>query len=323
MRHHSFGKVRIPTPEAIVKISRTKDWHVHDTPQKHLPVLLNEVIKIARETEKPITRFLDGTFGRGGHFRALLKEFPEATAVGIDRDLDAIEFGKKEFAEELAKNKIQFIRSNYVDVGSLDLGLFDLILLDLGVSSPQLEAGERGFSFYNDGPLDMRMDQRDSLTAAQVVNESSAEELEEIFRKFGEIFKPSRVVNAIVKDRYDKKFTSTKQLADLIARVDGWARKGHHPATRYFMALRIFVNRELDDLQPALEALVQKLSPKGRILVITFHSTEDRIVKYAFKAFEETYGSIVNKKVIKPTWDEQKINPRSRSAQLRAFTRGT
>ncbi|HEX4924298.1 MAG TPA: 16S rRNA (cytosine(1402)-N(4))-methyltransferase RsmH [Bdellovibrionales bacterium] len=286
----------------------------------HIPVLLNQVLEMARGTQRPVMRFLDGTFGRGGHTRALLNEFPGSVAVGLDRDEAAIEYGKQNFAAELESGRLKLVRANYAEIAALGLGLFDLILLDLGVSSPQLETAERGFSFMHDGPLDMRMDRREPLTAADIVNEWDADDLAELFKTLGEIPRPQRVVNAIVNDRDENPFMTTKQLAGLIERVEGWSRKGHHPATRYFLALRLKVNHELEDVENVVEAMIDQLEDKGRLLIITFHSLEDRIVKYRMRELTSK-GLLINKKVVKPEWEEQKKNPRARSAQLRGFER--
>lgn len=312
--------------------------------QLHVPVLLSEVLEMARETKRPVTRFLDGTFGRGGHTRELLKEFSSAQAVALDRDADALAFGEQNFQDYISAGRLKLVRGNYAEASKLNLGLFDFILLDLGVSSPQLDEGHRGFSFYNDGPLDMRMDQRENLTAAQIVNEWDEETLTEIFKNLGEIQRPNRVVEAIVKDRKVQAFETTRQLASMIERVDGWRQKGQHPATRYFMALRMRVNHELEDVETALEGLVDLLNDQGRLAVITFHSLEDRIVKYKLRDLAGVRrsddgeddsenesssssvvvkGKLVNKKVIQPTWNEQKTNPRARSAKLRGFERNT
>ncbi len=160
---------------------------------------------------------------------------------------------------------------------------FDVILLDLGVSSPQLDEAERGFSFYHDGPLDMRMNQQLPHTAADIVNTWPEVELIELFTELGEIRRPQRVVRAIVNDRKEKPFSTTRDLSGLIERVEGWQRKGHHPATRYFLGLRMAVNNELSGLESCLPELMRSLTPNGRLIIITFHSLEDRIVKYAFK----------------------------------------
>lgn len=285
----------------------------------HKPVLLNEVIKFASEIE-PRT-ILDGTFGRGGHTRALLAACPSAEVFAIDQDAAAIEYGASELASE-ARLKLKHF--NFHRIGDFPLKPaegFDVILLDLGVSSPQLDEPARGFSFYHDGPLDMRMNQTADTTAADIVNSWSEVELLNLFTKYGEIRRPQRVVRAVVNDRKQTPFTTTRQLSSLIERVEGWQRKGHHPATRYFLALRMAVNDELTGLEACLPDLMRALSPRGRLLIITFHSLEDRIIKYAFRESPE-WGFPLVKKVITPSREEERGNPRARSAKLRIFQRG-
>ena len=166
----------------------------------------------------------------------------------------------------------------------------------------------------------MRMDHREGLTAAKIINESSEEDLIDIFHKYGEVFKPLRVVRAIIEDRREKPFETTEELSSLIARVDGWKRKGHHPATKYFLALRLVVNKELEQVEQVVPLLIDHLAQKGRLFVLTFHSLEDRIVKYIFKDHLHK-GRLVNKKVIQASWQDKKKNPRARSAKLRIFER--
>jgi 16S rRNA (cytosine1402-N4)-methyltransferase len=169
----------------------------------------------------------------------------------------------------------------------------------------------------------MRMDNSTGPTAADIIAEYSEDELNEVFKSLGEIQRPYRVTRAIVHDRNEKPFVTTRDLAGLIERVEGWHRKGHHPATQYFLALRLLVNRELEVVENSLEKLAHGLKSKGRLAVLTFHSLEDRIVKNKFKELAETMdaGSIVNKKVVQAEWNEAKENPRARSAKLRVFER--
>jgi 16S rRNA (cytosine1402-N4)-methyltransferase len=286
----------------------------------HQPVLLHEVMELIAEMPRPPRLMMDGTFGRGGHTRALLENYPEAKLVAFDRDAEAIAYGEAEFQKFVLEKRLRFVHKNFTQA-TKDDGPFDVILADLGVSSPQLDQGHRGFSFLHDGPLDMRMDVREKLTAAEIVNGWSAQELKRIFVEYGEVHRPDKAIQLIVKERQSKPFETTSQLADVIARADGWRKKGFHPATHYFMALRIEVNHELMDVEEALETLIQCLRPHGRLLVITFHSIEDRIAKYKLKSLLHL-GNLVNKKVVKPTWEEQKKNPRARSAKLRCFERG-
>lgn len=288
----------------------------------HKPVLLSEVVQFISEIHP--AWILDGTFGRGGHVRGLMESCPLARFVALDRDADAIEFAEREFSLEISEGRLSVRQMSFHEFARGTQGPgegFDAILLDLGVSSPQLDSPERGFSFYHDGPLDMRMDRNGGITAADIVNLWSEVELADLFIRYGEIRRPHRVVRALVHDRTDQPFTTTRQLAGLIERVEGWRRKGHHPATAYFLALRMAVNSELTGLESCLPDLMNALSPKGRLLVITFHSLEDRIVKYAFKKAVET-GYPLFKKVITPTRTEIASNPRARSAKLRVFQRG-
>lgn len=287
----------------------------------HKPVLLNEVRTILKETKRPIKRFFDGTFGRGGHSQMVLQEFDSSKVVAFDRDHEAIEYAKKNFNQFIESGRLEIYHSNFINIDDFQLENFDAGLLDLGVSSPQLDEAQRGFSFYGNGPLDMRMDQREKRTAANIINEWDEDDLIELFREYGEVRRPERVVSAICEVREQKMFSSTDELSELIAQKDGWRQKGRHPATQYFMALRLIVNQELEVAQNSLEPILKKINHRGRLLVITFHSLEDRIVKYKFKELTEAYGQLVNKKVIIPQWSEQKENPRSRSAKLRAFER--
>lgn len=306
----------------------------------HTPVLLHEVLEQAKATAadlgRPLRFGFDGTFGRGGHTSALLKDHSELMMVAFDQDAQAIEFGNQIFAKEIAENRLCLIRANFENLELAAEKLkaeegdepgFDFMLLDLGVSSPQLDIAERGFSFYHDGPLDMRMDDRIVLKAANIINEWSEQDLARIFIGHGEVERPFKVIRAILQDRVSKPFTSTKQLAQLIERVDGWVKKGFHPATQYFMALRLEVNRELDVVAKVMPAAVKRLSRGGRLAVITFHSLEDRIVKNFIRDVEDEaalgpdFGESVKRKPIVPRESEIKKNPRARSAKLRMFRR--
>jgi 16S rRNA (cytosine1402-N4)-methyltransferase len=296
--------------------------------QTHVPVFLQAVMQAFRGHKGEIVNAFDGTFGRGGHATAVLNEWPEVKMIAFDWDEEAIRFGQERLKEFTDSGRLRLVRANYTefkDQQSRDKSFpqkFDLMLLDLGVSSPQLDQAERGFSFYHDGPLDMRMDNRQDLTAAELVNSLEEQDLARLFIEYGEVQKPFRVVRAIVNDRKEKKpFETTKELANLIERVDGWHKKGSHPATRYFMALRLKVNEELDGLEQALPNLIAGLADGGILVVITFHSLEDRIVKHVFKDHLDV-GRLINKKVIIPSDEEIRLNPRARSAKLRAFEKG-
>lgn len=288
---------------------------------EHCPVLLQEVLAAfypSRTLKNP--RYFDGTFGRGGHYSAVKFTVPQMHSTVMDQDAAAVTFAKTRYQTEVEQGQLNVIHGNFSQFSDHNLKNFDMMLLDLGVSSPQLDQAERGFSFYNDGPLDMRMNQQQGLTAEMLVNTASEDELIRIFREYGEVYKPARVVRAIINDRKTKAFQSTHSLAGLIERVDGWQVKGHHPATKYFMALRLAVNSELEVVAEALPLMMKALNPGGRLAVISFHSLEDRIVKNIFRDNEEL-GRPVYRKVIVPTQEECDINPRSRSAKLRVFER--
>ncbi len=295
----------------------------------HVPVLLSDWLgmfapTIESQPEIPL-RYFDGTFGRGGHLKALLEKYPQISAVACDQDPEAVQYAKDHFAEWIAQGRLEIHHANFSDFTVERFGTFDLMLLDLGVSSPQLDQGTRGFSFYHDGPLDMRMNNSEGITAADIIRDYSEQELNDLFKNLGEIPRPYRVTKAIVYDRKEKPFLTTRDLAGLVERVEGWHRKGFHPATQFFMALRLEVNHELEVVENSLEKLVYGLKSKGRLAVLTFHSLEDRIVKNKFKELSETMdsGSIVNKKVIQAEWSEAKENPRARSAKLRVFEHAT
>lgn len=299
---------------------------------KHIPVLLNEVLLHLFDPENDRTstgmsprRFWDGTFGRGGHTRAAMEKNPGLNVLGTDRDQAALDYGAENFASEIQSSRLKLKHFNFHHFNSLsDLDEtegFDAILLDLGVSSPQLDEPERGFSFYHDGPLDMRMDRSQDFSAADIVNTWGERELIELFREGGEIFSPQRVVKEIIKRRESKPFETTMELSLLIERTFGWRQKGKHPATNFFLALRLEVNQEITELHGALSRILEHgLKTKGRLSVITFHSTEDRIVKNLFKSSGHL-GRNLTKKVIPPGREEILLNPRSRSAKLRVFQR--
>ena len=288
----------------------------------HIPVLLNEVIEsfeTLRNRDDLI--YFDGTYGRGGHFKEIVRTYRPRKCYLADQDSRAVESASKDWAREISENEVVVCAMNFAEFAeNVNEEKIDLILLDLGVSSPQLDQAERGFSFNKDGPLDMRMNQTLEMTAAKIINEFPEDELNELFKTYGEIYHSTRVVRAIVNDRVTKPFETTLQLAQMIERIDGWHKKGFHPATQYFMALRLVVNRELQVIETAIPRLINKLQDGGRISVITFHSLEDRLIKNLFKDSKE--GFLINKKVIVPSDEECKINPRARSAKLRIFQKG-
>ena len=289
------------------------------THYKHIPVLLSEILSLFPESFST-QNLLDCTFGRGGHSLAFLKKYPKLKILALDRDDEAIEYGKSLEVQ----NQIEFLKINFHDFPKQypQPETFDIILMDLGVSSPQLEKSERGFSFYQDGPLDMRMDRDQKLTAAHVVNSFSKKELEDLFCHYGEIKRPFAVVDTIFKERKKKKFETTKELVNVIQKYNSRGFSGRHPATPYFLALRMFVNQELEGLEESLPSFLPLLKTGAYFIVVTFHSLEDRIVKRAFKKMTlEGQGHLDHKKVIRPSSEERHLNPRSRSAKLRVFVK--
>lgn len=290
----------------------------------HKPVLLNEVLQLSQLGDGSAVIW-DATFGRGGHTREIFNKFPQATVVATDRDPEALAYGKEAFAEEIRTDRLKLLHLNFHDIEDLHpfqaLGLngFDFVLMDLGVSSPQLDDPARGFSFYHEGPLDMRMDPSHGQPAHEIINSWTEVGLQRLFSELGEVPRPHRVVKQILAQRREKPFSQTIELAQLIERVEGWRKRGRHPATQYFLALRLLVNDEINGLKASLPLILERaLKPGGRMAVITFHSLEDRIVKTIFKDRKDL-GTPVNKKVIIPSRTEILDNPRARSAKLRVF----
>ncbi|MDF1752797.1 MAG: 16S rRNA (cytosine(1402)-N(4))-methyltransferase RsmH [Verrucomicrobiales bacterium] len=265
----------------------------------HEPVLAREVLEALQPCEGK--QFYDGTLGGGGHTGLLLAN--GAHVIGSDQDLDAINY----VSEKLSDYGDSFLplHGNFSEMdrllGEVGIDTVDGILLDLGVSSHQLDEAERGFSFRNDGPLDMRMDQTQGQTAADIVNHADADELKRIFREYGEEHRAAKAATAIIEARAKKPFERTSELADVIASViPKMDRK--HPATRVFQALRIAVNDELGVLEVVLEKAVKMLGSGGVLAVITFHSLEDRIVKQFMRAKSEEFHD-------RPEWPEPRRNP--------------
>lgn len=296
-------------------------------PILHKPILAQEILDIFSEKEGPKDTFLDATFGRGGHTKKILDTFPNIQVTALDQDPEAVAYGIKEFSEYIKQNRLKIIKSNFSQSDFLkydnsdsapEYDTYDGILMDLGVSSPQLDTPSRGFSLYHEGPLDMRMDPTQGISAKEIINEWEERELADLFFQYGDVRKSFRVAKAIVTRRKEKPFETTLELADVIAKSLGWKKSGHHPATECFQALRIVVNNELNAAQEGIINLSQMLNEKGRLFVITFHSTEDRLVKRLLLSLGHI-GKPVFKKVIQPSKEEQKDNPRSRSAKLRVF----
>ncbi len=246
----------------------------------HIPVLLAECLTGLKI--KPEGIYIDGTFGRGGHSRAILAQLgPQGRLIGLDRDLSAVAVGEELAAADARFSIVHTPFSRLKDVAA-ELGILghvDGILLDIGVSSPQLDDGARGFSFDKDGPLDMRMDQSAEKSAATVIANYDEKQLAYIFKVYGEERFASKVARAIVKRRESAPFTTTRDLAAVIAAAIPGKPGPKHKATRCFQALRIEVNAELEELKQALDGALEVLAPGGRLCVISFHSLEDRIVK--------------------------------------------
>lgn len=307
----------------------------------HQPVLLEEALALLNCRSGGI--YVDGTVGGGGHARAILEgTSPDGLIVGIDRDDEALREASRVLAPFgprviLAKGSFADLRDILAAHG---IGPVQGILLDLGVSSHQLETAERGFSFSLEGPLDMRMDPSSGPSARDLIRSAREDELASIFREFGEERFARRIARAIIEHRRREPIENTVDLAALIARVvPGGAREERriHPATRVFQALRIAVNRELDHLERGLREGIETLTPGGRMAVISFHSLEDRLVKETFRSWEKTCtcppgipvctcrteakARVLTRKPLRPRPEETEANPRARSARLRAAAR--
>lgn len=305
----------------------------------HISVLLNECIESLNI--KPDGIYVDGTLGGAGHSYEICKRLTTGRLIGIDQDMNAINAATKRLEE--FKDKVTLVHSNFSNIKKVfeDLGIekADGFLLDIGVSSHQLDEAERGFSYMQDAPLDMRMDTSRSLSAYEVVNEYSEKELNDIIFEYGEERWAKRIAKFIVAERKVKPITTTYELVDVIKKaVPKGARKdGPHPAKRTFQAIRIEVNGELDVLKTAINDMTDLLNPKGRLAIITFHSLEDRIVKNEFRKQENpctcpiefpvcmcnkvSKGKVITRKPILPSEEELLENHRARSAKLRVFER--
>ncbi|HWW03467.1 MAG TPA: 16S rRNA (cytosine(1402)-N(4))-methyltransferase RsmH [Candidatus Acidoferrum sp.] len=301
----------------------------------HQPAMLAEVLEALRP--KAGGRYADGTIGGGGHAAAILTaSSPTGWLYGCDRDGAAIEAARRLLAGFAGRFELR--QANFSELPNwVPTASCDAVLLDLGVSSPQLDTAARGFSFQQDGPLDMRMDTRQPLTAAALVNTAGAEELGKLFWELGGERDARRFGRAVVRERERRPFETTRQLAELIERLAPRRGKKTHPATRVFQALRMAVNDELGSLQQGLAGALKLLRPGGRLAVITFHSLEDRVVKDFGRARARDYtftGGVdvpelreprapeltwVSRKAVKPGAGELAQNPRSRSAQLRVM----
>ena len=292
----------------------------------HLPVMVDEVVSLLNPKDEKI--YLDGTFGQGGYSSKILKK-ANCKILAIDRDHQS-----KQFAEELKKKFGQRFIFNVEKLSNINLLLkkykedhIDGIVLDLGISNTQLNNPLRGFSFSNDGPLDMRMDTTQKLTAEIVVNEFNEKDLSDIFYYYGDERNSRRIARSIIEFRKKKRINTTLLLSEIVKEIN--SGKFKHPATRVFQALRIYINEELRELEEILKLSLHILNNKSRIIVVAFHSLEDRLVKNFFKknvsekqinftSSKPKFGfKIITKKPLTPSFEEIKMNPRSRSAKLR------
>jgi len=281
-------------------------------------VLVAEVLDFLDGVD--VRLFLDATVGLGGHTRAVLDAHPEAKGIGIDRDVEMVRAARERLREY--GERVEVLHGAFADLDALlaekGAGELDAALFDLGVSSPQLDLPERGFSFRADGPLDMRMDRSRGETAADLVNRLPERDLGNLIYEYGEERSSRRVAAAIVAERRREPIRTTGRLAEIVRRaVRGRGRID--AATRTFQALRIAVNRELDQLPKGLAAATERLRPGGRLLVISFHSLEDRIVKNFVRA--DPRLQVLTKKVVRAGAEEARANPRARSARLRVAER--
>lgn len=313
----------------------------------HIPVLLAAVLDGLNVRAHPAGRFVDGTVGAGGHAAALLDAVPDAHLLGLDRDPAALPLAQERLAPFGARATIR--HASYTQIDQIvpawlatdadpDQGGVDGILLDLGMSSMQIDDPARGFAFRHDGPLDMRFDPAaGGLTAAEIVNAWDADALADVLYRYGEERHSRRIARAIITARAARPINSTRQLAEIVASAYRGPREKIHPATRTFQALRIAVNDELGAVERVVPLAIDLLKPGGRLAVISFHSLEDRIVKRAFKLAASNCicpprqpvctcdhvasVRLVTRKPIQPDADEVRANPRSRSAKLRVAER--
>jgi 16S rRNA (cytosine1402-N4)-methyltransferase len=304
---------------------------------EHTAVLVTQVLTALNVRESGT--YLDATFGRGGHSEAILKQLTaDGRLICLDRDATAIACAQARFAGDARVRTFLAPFSALAECAdAVEPGLkLDGIVFDLGVSSPQLDDAGRGFSFMQDGPLDMRMSAGQGMSAADVVNSATQAELVRIFRELGEERHAVRIARAIVADRKSRPFERTLELAQMIARVARGRTERKHPATRVFQALRIHVNSELAELEKGLAAALERLAPHGRLAVISFHSLEDRMVKHFMRrlsSVDPVYAGLPDipaharpmlklvGKSIEPEPDEVASNPRARSARLRVAER--
>ncbi len=293
----------------------------------HKPVMFSEVLTaLSLRSGQTV---VDATLGLAGHAAGIIEKIlPAGRLIGIDKDEEALNMARQNLAP-FSENCL-FANEDFRNIDKVldgfDIDRVDAILFDLGVSSYQLENASRGFSIKNEGPLDMRMDRRSFISAYDLLNNLTEEEIASILWRFGQERFSRRIAHSVVNARAKSPISSTKQLAELVAKAVPYKARFNriHPATRTFQALRIAVNRELDSLGEALSKAAMLLNKKGRICVITFHSLEDKIVKENFRQLAHTgHFKLIFKKVLRPSQEEIKSNPRSRSAKMRVIERLT
>ena len=287
----------------------------------HAPVMLTEAVESLNI--QPNSWYIDGTFGRGGHTKAILEK--GGNVIALDHDQEAIQYGQIHFVKEVESKRLILLRTNF-DAMKNTIALskevpeeakkeIKGILFDFGTSVDQLTNQERGFSFFGDGPLDMRMDDRLGVTAAQLLAVLSEQQLSDVFREFGGEEAAKAIARSIVQERKTNPIQTTQQLVNIVAKSKR-KRDKLHPATKVFQALRIVVNSELDNIKAALPQALSLISLNGVIVTIAFHEGEDRIVKHTFREWEQA-GLVENEDLQKPSIQEINENPRSRSAKLR------
>jgi len=304
----------------------------------HTSVLIQESMGLLKP--RPGERYLDGTLGGGGHAEEiLLRSSPDGRVLGLDWDEDALTAAGQRlsrFGERLTIRRANFDQAKDI-LAAINWSRVDGVLLDLGVSSHQFDAAERGFSFQASAPLDMRMDRRQKLTALEIVNSFPEAQIAKIISDYGEEPRARRIAAAIARERKNRAIETTIDLAELIVRIRGKRSRAHHPATQTFQALRIAVNRELETLKRFLEYGYELLRPGGRMVIISFHSLEDRLVKTAFRKWSEKCicpprtlkcecgwsqkAQRLTRKPIIASAEEVRANPRARAAKLRAVVR--
>ena len=293
----------------------------------HTPVMLNEVLSYLNLSRGKI--IVDATIGTGGHSKAILERItPGGKLIGIDRDEESLDVSQQRLRD--FSGSYELVHGNFIDIDTilknLNIKKVDGMLFDLGISSFQLEDPKRGFSFQNEGPLDMLLDRTSYISAYDLVNNLNEEEISSLLWTFGQERWHNRIARILVNEREKQPIATTSQLSNIVLKAIPYRYRHRyyriHPATRTFQAVRIAVNRELETLEQAINKTVEYLNPKARVCVISFHSLEDRLVKLSFRRFaSEGLANILTPKPLGPAEDEIEVNPSSRSAKLRVMKR--